>query len=64
MASLTRLFGMSALRPILVTELASAILHVATTRAPLGEILEGAPLWRVVAAARSDGDAQASEHPG
>lgn len=38
-------------RPIRLEQLARAILHVALARAPLGTVLEGAPLWDEVARA-------------
>ena len=49
---LTEFFGMKRYQPIALTELAGAILHVAQTSNPLGEILEGESLWREVERAR------------
>lgn len=47
----TRLFGLRRFEPIKVEQLASAIVHAAVSRAPLGVALEGEPLWAVVAEA-------------
>lgn len=52
---LTEFFGMKRYQPIALTELAGAILHVAQTSNPLGEILEGESLWREVERARQAG---------
>lgn len=52
---LTRLPGLAKYRPIVLKELAWALLHVALERAPLGAVLEGESLWSVVAAARRAG---------
>lgn len=41
----TRLFGLKRFEPIKLDELASALLRVAVNRAPLGQALEGQPLW-------------------
>jgi uncharacterized protein YbjT (DUF2867 family) len=51
MRAVTRALGLKRYEPITLLELASAILHVAETRAPLGVALEGQPLWDVVAKA-------------
>lgn len=51
MRAVTRLLGLKKYEPITLLELASAILHAAETRAPLGVALEGQPLWDVVAKA-------------
>ncbi len=48
---LARLPGLRSFRPIEVEALARAILHVARTRGPLGAVLEGDPLFDVVAQA-------------
>lgn len=52
MSALTRMLGLHTFRPIRMEELAAAILHVAEERAPVGEVLEGRSLWRVVDSAR------------
>jgi uncharacterized protein YbjT (DUF2867 family) len=50
---ITRLPGLGKYAPIRVDDLARAILHIAAVRAPLDAVLEGAPLFAEVAAARS-----------
>ena len=47
-ALLARLPGLQRFRPIKVDALARAMLHVAQRRAPLGEVLQGAPLFALV----------------
>ncbi|MDP3232536.1 MAG: SDR family oxidoreductase [Myxococcales bacterium] len=47
----TSFFGLTRYQPITLAELASALLHVAKERAPLGVALEGKTLWDVVQAA-------------
>jgi uncharacterized protein YbjT (DUF2867 family) len=49
--AVTKALGLSKYRPITLAELASALLHVAQQKAPLGVALEGDALWRVVDAA-------------
>ncbi len=49
--AITSFFGLTKYQPITLAELASALLHVAKERAPLGVALEGKPLWDVVQAA-------------
>lgn len=49
---LTRALGLTSYQPIVVEDLARAILHVARMQSEVGATLEGAPLWRVVEAAR------------
>ena len=51
--TLTRALGLKRYEPIAVDELAGAILHAALERGPLGEALEGKPLWAVVDAGRA-----------
>lgn len=46
--ALTKLLGLARYQPITLAELASALLHVAKERAPVGVALEGTPLWDVV----------------
>lgn len=53
----TRLLGLTRYQPIAVSDLAAALLTVASTRGSLGATLEGQALWTVVAAARSAGAA-------
>jgi uncharacterized protein YbjT (DUF2867 family) len=50
--AITRLFGMKRYEPIAVSDLASAMLYSAVRRSPLGAILEGEDLWRLVDEAR------------
>lgn len=52
MKALTRLLGWRTLEPITLEELASTILHIALTRAPLTTALEGSSLWAVVREAK------------
>jgi uncharacterized protein YbjT (DUF2867 family) len=49
--AITSFLGLKKYQPITLAELASALLHVARERAPLGVALEGPPLWNVVQAA-------------
>lgn len=51
LAAVTKLLGLSRFRPIRVEQLAQTLLHVATTRSAVGEVLEGDTLWREVEAA-------------
>lgn len=48
MEALTRALGLERLRPIRVETLAGTLLHVARVRAPLGAVLEGRSLRRIV----------------
>ncbi len=50
--SIARRLAPATYRPILLEELASALLHVAKARAPLNAVLEGASLWSEVPTAR------------
>ena len=52
MGAVTRVLGLARYQPILVTDLATAILYVARARQSLGATLEGKSLWEVVAAAK------------
>lgn len=52
-ALVTRVLGLSRLRPIPIEDLGRALLHAALERAPLGTVLEGEALWAVVEAAKS-----------
>lgn len=51
MGLVTRLFGLKKYQPIKLADLSAAILFAATQRGPLGEALEGQPLWDLVAKA-------------
>lgn len=51
--AVTSALGLRRYQPITLGELASAILHIAMHREPLGVALEGQPLWDVVARAQS-----------
>ena len=50
---ITKLFGLSSLRPIDLEDLAAALLRCAADRAPLATVLEGDSLWELVARART-----------
>lgn len=52
LGAVTRLLGLKKYQPIKLAELASAMLHAAEHRAPLGVALEGGPLWDLVASAK------------
>lgn len=51
MRAITSALGLKKYQPITLRELAAAILEVSAQRAPLDAVLEGAPLWDVVARA-------------
>lgn len=49
---ITRLLGLQSFEPIALGDLAAAMLQCAADRAPLEAVLEGGPLWQLVARAR------------
>jgi uncharacterized protein YbjT (DUF2867 family) len=51
MALITQVLGLERFKPVPVSDLARALLHVAMTRSAIGQVLEGATLWEAIRAA-------------